>query len=221
MITPKITISLPCYKRPQRTMRAIESIMSQTEQGFELLITTDGDEELCIKILQRFDFYTDHISRYGTYVYTNPVKNQRISINNAIEHTGCWGYDIRNKHIQDACGKYFMFMGSDDILEPTHLENILGRIDRTVYNWMYFDTWVEPNNAPRNAQLKNGMIGHSELIVRSEFLRLMPPHTKFYGHDWTLVENLMSNTMVYLKAAGLPQTYKVMSIPGREEQGID
>jgi len=136
-------------------------------------------------------------------------------------HTGNWGTEIRNQHIEDATGRYFMFMGSDDVLMPNHLENILKAIEGTDHDFMYFDTWVEPYNAPRNAQLKEGMIGHSELIIKTAFLRRMPIHQPFYGHDFSLAKNMMDGTERYAKAYGLPQTYYVMSVRGKEELGID
>mgnify|MGYP003704754731 CR=1 FL=1 len=39
---PKVTISMPCYGRPIRTKRAINSIINQTEKSWEALIVGDN-----------------------------------------------------------------------------------------------------------------------------------------------------------------------------------
>ena len=34
------------------------------------------------------------------------------------------------------------------------------------------------------------MIGHSELIIKTDFLQQMPTHNEHYGHDWALISNM-------------------------------
>jgi hypothetical protein len=185
--------------------------MDQTENNWELLLTGDDCPEFN-KL--PFRALVNHFCEEAE------SKGNKIVFSNNDYHTGHCGYQIINEHITAATGKYFMLMSNDDMLLPGHFENYL-RIERTVLDWAYFDTWVTPNDAPRNAQLKDGMIGHSELIIKTDFLRTMPPHGPEYGHDWVLVQNMMKATEDYKKALGAPQTYMVMSIPGREEKGID
>lgn len=208
----RITISLPCYKRPERTIRAIESVLAQTVDGYELLIT--GDD--CPEFKE-----ADYVQRIYEICSIVPGLRNSIRFKNNPKHGGFWGTDIRNKHILAAQGEWFMFMGSDDVLLPNHLENILAGVEGTDLDFAYFDTYVEPNDAPRNAQLKHGMIGHSELIVRSSFLKTMPAHKPIYGHDFDLVQHMLLKTDKFKKLSGLPQTYIVKSVTGKTEQGID
>lgn len=210
--TPRITISLPCYLRPQRTKRAIESIMSQTAHGWELLITGDKCPNF-----DREDFkaYLDECSLRAT------ENGNSIVWDNNFVHTGNWGAEIRDQHIQEASGTWFMFMGNDDIITSKHLAYILTLVESTALNFAYFDTWVKPYNAPRNTQMQPGMIGHSELICRTEFLKTMPKHTPHYGHDWTLIDKMMNATYLHQKIRPHEFTYIVMSVKGNEEKGID
>ncbi len=216
---PKVTVSLPCYKRPERTLRAIECIRKQTvRKNIELLITIDGDIDLLKRVFSLY--YNDPSPTIEDYISDKYLDGFKIQID-CVEHGGNWGTAIRNKHIREASGKHFIFMGSDDTTEPNHVENYLSQIEGTDLDFVAFDSYVEPNNAPRNTQFQEGMIGHSELIIRTDFLRTMPPHEPVYGHDWTLVKNMMAATGKYKKAVGAPQTYIVKSIPGKPEQGID
>ncbi len=208
----RVTISLRCYGRPARTMRAIESILNQSMPNYELLLTGDN----C-------PWFEDKTQRYlmeaaGRMVVRN---GGLFSITNQVKNGGGCGYEIINNHIHIASAPFFIFMSNDDVLEPNHLENYLGSIEKTMYDWVYFDSYVEPYQAPRNAQLQPGGIGHSELIVSTKFLRTMPKHGPEYGHDWKLVENMMKASARYIKATGKPQTYIVKSVPGNVEQGID
>ena len=222
-----ITVSLPCYQRPQRTLRAINDLLNQVgDMSVELLITCDGDPEL-FKIIKRH-LDSRNIKRFKdvhmmdttalTYVYNNFA----IILCNMSIHTGFWGYAIRNAHIGVAKGKYFIFMGSDDVLLSDHISHYLYEIKGTPLQFMAFDSYVQPYKAPRNCQFKEGMIGHSELIVRTDFLKTMPPHEPVYGHDWTLVKNMMQEAGAgwYKKGGGQP-TYIVKSVPGNLETGID
>lgn len=208
---PRITISLPFFERPQRTVRAIQSILDQDTDGWELLLT--GDRCPNFKNIQAF-LTVDIVDEYKK-------RGNIIYLENLSVHTGYWGTEIRNKHIQDATGHCFMFMGSDDILRPNHLSTVLPRFEKSQYQFMYFDTFVEPYNDIRDARLESGHIGHSELIIKTDFLKKMPQHRPFYGHDFALIQSMMAATGMHTKAVGAPATYIVKSVPGRVEQGID
>lgn len=207
----RLTLSMPCYGRPQRTIRAIESIANQTVNGWEALII--GDDCPMISSFMRSGFFDD-IRRdckargNDLYLGNNPVNK------------GGHGYAITNQNIEEAKGKYFSFFANDDILLPNHFENYLSQIEGTDLDFVYFDSFVAPRNSIRVAQLQYGCIGHSELIVKTEFLKQMPKHNADYGHDWLLIENMIKNGKSK-KAFGCPPTYHVMSLPDNTEKGID
>ena len=129
-------------------------------------------------------------------------------------------FAITNRNIEEAEGKYFLFFANDDIILPNHFENYLSQIEETDLDFVYFNSEVKPTNSLRVSRLEYGMIGHSELIVRTEFLRQMPMHDAEYGHDWSLIQNMMQNGK-NKKAENCPATYYVMSLSDRREQGID
>ncbi len=142
-------------------------------------------------------------------------------MHNNKKHHGGWGYHIHNENIGVAQGEYFIFVSNDDIIDKNHLENYLC-IKNTGYDWLYFDSWVRPNEPQvRCSEIAQGKIGHSELIIKTDFLRRVPPHTNEYGHDYTLIQNMVNSGSLYAKAINRPATYKVMSIPLHIEQGID
>lgn len=213
-IKPLVTLSLRCYKRPERTRRMIECVMGQTVNNWELLLTGDN----CPYFKEpEFIQFVKHYQRIAA------DSGNIIRFRNNQETGGGCGHVIINQHIGSANGHYFIFLSNDDIILPNHVANYTSfMLDNPDLKWAYFDTWVNPARPQtRDAQLKHGSIGHAELIVQTEFLRGMPFHGPEYGHDWTLIKNMMDKTTFYKKSIGSLPTYKVMGVPGALEQGID
>lgn len=207
----RLSLSMPCYGRPQRTIRAINCIANQTINGWEAFVIGDG-----CPVMQDFidsDYFKDIIEMCS---YNG---NDLIISNNPVNQGG-HGFAITNRNIEEAEGKYFVFFANDDIILPNHFENYLSQIEGTDLDFVYFNSQVKPINSIRFSRLEYGMIGHSELIVRTEFLRQMPMHNEHYGHDWALIQSMMQNGK-HKKAEDCPPTYLVMSLSDRREQGID
>ena len=207
----RLTLSMASFGRPQRTIRAINSIANQTANDWEALVIGDG----CPVMKDYLDsgYFNDiriECANRGNDLYID---------NNPINQGGN-GFAIINNNIKIAKGKYFVFFANDDIILPNHFENYLSQIENTDLDFVYFDSFVAPRNAIRNAQLQYGMIGHSELIVHTDFLRQMPTHNEHYGHDWALIQSMIQNGK-HKKAVNCPPTYQVMSLSDNREQGID
>jgi len=207
----KVTISMPCFGRPQRTIRAIECIANQTINGWEALVVGDG-----CSVTQDFIFS----NYFSDIVRDANARGNDLRISNNSENKGGSGYYITNQNIQRAKGEYFVFYANDDVIMPNHLENYLSEIDGTDYDFIYFDSYVEPYGGIRDTTLRYGGIGHSEIIAKTDFLRTMPPHNAEYGHDWHLIE-AMANSGKNKKAVNKPYTYIVKSVPAKKEEGID
>lgn len=207
----RLTLSMPCYGRPQRTIRAIECIANQTANEWEAFVVGDG-----CPIMQ--DFIDSNY--FADLQKDCELKGNDLFISNEPYNQGGHGYAITNRNIEFANGKYFTFFANDDILLPNHFENYLSQIEGTDYDFVYFNSEVKPTNHLRISILEYGNIGHSELIVRTDFLKQMPPHNEHYGHDWALIQSMMQNGKSK-KAEHSPATYWVMSLSDNREQGID
>lgn len=207
----RLTLSMASFGRPQRTIRAINSIASQNINDWEALVIGDG----CPVMQDYLDsgYFNDiriECANRGNDLYIN---------NNPINQGGN-GFAIINNNIKLAQGKYFVFFANDDIILPNHFENYLSQIEGTDLDFVYFNSIVAPINSLRSSSLQYGTIGHSELIVRTEFLRQMPMHDAEYSHDWRLIEEMVKNGK-HKKAENCPPTYYVMSLSDNREKGID
>lgn len=208
----RITIVVPCFGRPQRTRRMVDCIFSQDIREWELFLIGDN---------------CDHFQRLKESDYllqkevTADYWGNKIHAFNFGNHHGGYGYAAINFAIRNARGKYFIFAGNDDIIYPDHFKHYLSGIEDTDYDFVFYNTWVDVTNKPRHTNLAPGGIGHSELIIRTEFLKKMPPHGPEYGHDWQLVKNMMVSTANYRKVEDSDYTYKIMSIKNKTNDIID
>ena len=98
---PKISVITPAYNAAQYIRATIDSVLSQTEQDFELLIINDGSTDDTEKIVREYD------SPKIVY-HTNP---QNLGISKTY-----------NRAMQLARGKYLAIAESDDISHPQRLE---------------------------------------------------------------------------------------------------
>lgn len=99
---PLISIGLPTYNRAATLGRAIESVLDQDYQNFELLISdnasTDDTEAICLRAAQGDK----------RVKYLRQQNNQGLVANfrEALRHSG---------------GEFFMWLADDDWLEPGYL----------------------------------------------------------------------------------------------------
>ncbi len=98
---PKISALMPAYNAAQYIRATIDSVLSQTEQDFELLIINDGSTDDTEKIVREYD------SPKIIY-HTNP---QNFGIAKTY-----------NRTMQLARGKYLAIAESDDISHPQRFE---------------------------------------------------------------------------------------------------
>ena len=208
----RLTLSMPCYLRPRRTIRAIESICNQNINGWEALVVGDGCPIMSDFILS---------NTFDSMVNECRSKGNILSISNNPENKGGCGYSIINQNINAAKGKYFLFLSNDDIILPFHFDNYLSGIENTDYDFVCYNSYIEPTKSVRFTEIKNGCIGHSELIVKTEFLKKMPLHTAEYGHDWLLVNNMVNNGGKYCKLQSNPYSYIVKGLGDLRQDIID
>ena len=130
----RITVSLPCYGRPQRTLRSIQYILDQDMNDWEAFIMGDA----CPEFQKLIDSgYLEHTKQ------EQKKKGNIIHYFNASENGGGCGYKLTNHAIQNANGKYLVFYANDDVILPNHFSNYL-EIESTDLDYMYFSTWIDP-----------------------------------------------------------------------------
>lgn len=198
----RITVSMPCWGRPERTKRSIEAILAQNMQGWEAIVI--GDNCPHFRKLEE-----------SGWIYEKQQeameKGSKLIAFNAPKHSGGCGYKQTNFAIEQARGKYLIFYANDDVILPNHFSHYL-EIEGTNLDYMYFNSFVAPLNQVRHSELAPARIGHSEIIVKSELARKCRPHENKYGHDWEFIYELTRHGKGSKSKSKLT-TYNVMSVP--------
>jgi len=97
--TPGVSVIIPTYNRGWAIKRAVDSVLTQTFQDFELLVVDDGSA----------DDTTDILAGYGTDIRVIRQPNAGVSA-------------ARNAGIYAARGEFIAFLDSDDYWLPEKLQ---------------------------------------------------------------------------------------------------
>ena len=97
-----VSIITPCYNSEKYILDTITSVLKQTHQNWELLITDDGSNDKSVEIINKLKKEDSRIKLFK-------IKNSGPAV-------------ARNLSIQKAKGVYMSFLDSDDLWYPNFLE---------------------------------------------------------------------------------------------------
>lgn len=104
----KVSVIMPVYNSEKSIKNAIESVISQTYQNWELIIVNDGSTDKTLEICNE---------------YKDNLKIKIISKENGGPSSA------RNLGISQSNGKYIMFIDSDDTYENTIIEKMVNNME--------------------------------------------------------------------------------------------
>lgn len=159
---PKISVLMGIYNCAETLPAAIESILDQTEQDFELILCEDGSRDDTYTVAQSYrERFPDKIVL---------LKNEKnLGLNTTL-----------NRCLAVAKGEFIARMDGDDLCEPDRFQKELAALEETpefsiVSSAMtYFDengTWgrctVNPYPQPED-MVRSGAFCHAACMVRKE-----------------------------------------------------
>lgn len=112
-INPKVSVVIVTYNRPKFLPLAIQSVLDQTFQDFEILVVDNGVERPARKIVESFN-------------------DLRIKYLPQTENTGCSGG--KNVGIKNSVGEHVAFLDDDDIWLPEKLELQMKALENSTDN---------------------------------------------------------------------------------------
>ncbi len=105
---PKVSIIIPCYNQGAFIDEAVDSVLAQTFDDFEIIIVNDGSTDAATNDL------LENYSRPKTTVLH--TENQGVCA-------------ARNTAIKAAAGMYILPLDADDKIEPAYLEKAVTMLD--------------------------------------------------------------------------------------------
>lgn len=96
-----VSIIIPTYNREKLIKRAIDSVLNQTYQDYEVIIIDDGSKDRTKEVIEE--------------IGDNRIRYIGLEINQGVSHA-------RNVGIQEARYEYIAFLDSDDEWMPNKLE---------------------------------------------------------------------------------------------------
>jgi glycosyltransferase involved in cell wall biosynthesis len=115
------SIVIPAFNRASTIESCINSVLSQTNQNFEIIVVDDGSKDNTKEVVER-------------------IGDSRIKY---IYQDNGGGSKARNTGIDHSAGKYIAFLDSDDIFLPHHLENALTELEKCEKTCIYTQVIVE------------------------------------------------------------------------------
>ena len=107
----KISIIIPTFNAEKTIVKAIDSVLNQTYQNFELIIVNDGSSDKSYEIIEQYAHQDDRI------ILVNQ-RNQGVS-------------KARNNGLNIATGSYITFVDSDDYICPDFCSKMIEKIKET------------------------------------------------------------------------------------------
>jgi GT2 family glycosyltransferase len=123
MEAPTFTVVMPAFNTADTIGRAVESVLGQTREDFELVVVDDGSTDGTIDVLEAAS------------------QDRRIRV---IRQENRGAAAARNAAVTVARGHYVSFIDSDDLWLPTYLEKMTAVLDNAdaKVGFAYTDAWT-------------------------------------------------------------------------------
>lgn len=137
-MAPRVSILLPTHNRPDVLGYSIQSVLSQTEADFELLVVGDGCADDTREVIARF---SDPRLRWFD-----------------LPKAPLSGYANRNIVLRQTESRYVAYAQDDDIMFPDHIANLIATLEAGGDDWAYSrPVWCSPDGfiLPLSINLRN------------------------------------------------------------------
>jgi glycosyltransferase involved in cell wall biosynthesis len=154
-MTPKISVILPVHNRADVLARAIESVLAQSLNDFELVIVDDGSTDASVAVARGFD-------------------DPRIRLIELGQNRG--GNAARNAGVEAAKAPLIAFLDSDDTYLAEKLECVVAEFEREPELELLVDSFIKvqpPGSTRARVSRRNPVIRDTALFRRALFTRVL------------------------------------------------
>lgn len=181
---PLITVVMPNYNGHRFVEQAIDSVLSQAYQDFELLVVDDCSKDDSLQLIKQ-----------------KAQSDSRIRVIALEKNAGV--ANARNVGIREAKGKYIALLDNDDLWTADKLERQLTIAEKgadIVYcSYDFIDEqnneikkpFIVPKQTNFNKMLASSVISCSTSFIKTELMQAHPFNPEFYHEDYVLWMELL------------------------------
>jgi glycosyltransferase involved in cell wall biosynthesis len=115
---PLVSVIVPTCNRPDMLVAALQSILSQTYQHYEIIVVNDGGVDVGLIV--------GWLNRQGDMTYVRHDRHRGLAA-------------ARNTGLKLARGKYIAYLDDDDTFYPDHLETLVTFLEESDFEVAYTD----------------------------------------------------------------------------------
>ncbi|MCB1196045.1 glycosyltransferase [bacterium] len=128
---PKVSVIMPSYNCAHYLPNAIQSVLNQTFEDYEIVVIDDGSTDSTKDLMQA---YVEKYPQKIRYIYQ---KNKGLS-------------GARNTGIENACGEYIALLDADDLWLPERLKAQIDFLKKhPEYSFVFSDVYAMDENGKR------------------------------------------------------------------------
>lgn len=147
----KVSIVIPTYNRAKYLTQALDSVLQQTYQHFEIIVIDDGSTDDTKNVME------EYMKRFPNKIKYFYEKNKGPAA-------------ARNRGINEAMGDYIAFLDSDDMWMPTKLAEQVEFLDHNKGVALVF---TDIKKMKDNKIIKEASLGEEGVYNRNKFSELI------------------------------------------------
>lgn len=202
----KVSVIIPAYNGDRYIGEAIESVLSQTYDDYEIIVVDDGSTDNTHQVIQQ---YSDHRLRYYAQA------NQGVAAS-------------RNFGLSVATGEYIAFLDQDDVFLPYKLSNQVAALEQNSSLGMVNSGWqivtqqgieaaVQPWEKIPQLNLQDIIIWKPVFLGAMLFRHTWLQHSE--GFDTTLEQTPDVDLVLRLASSGCTATWvKEITVKYRQHE---
>lgn len=113
LASPKVSVVIPTFCRPESTKRALSSVVAQTFSDFEIIVVDDGSSDDTMQVVQGLGIDRLRVIRHETNRGPAAARNTAVAV---------------------AKGEWIAFLDSDDVWKPEKLARQMTRLQAAPAN---------------------------------------------------------------------------------------
>lgn len=172
--TAKVSVILTSYNNPVYLNRAIESVLTQSYQDFQLIIADDNSSDIGV-----YDVISKHqLDPRVRYFNSNIKEEDRLK-------TARYATQINSAVRGYAVGKYLLYLADDDFYYPNMIEKMVAFAEATSHDVIYCkQDFIDSKGNIKSFRFPNEVLSHAmDRVDHNQVMNTRESFDKVGGWD--------------------------------------